>query len=393
MKKKVKVGLFGGALASVNYGVTAITFAQIALLHRLEEESGIAIECLLFADETEETLRNAKKLLQITQITGKYIVRIRTGLNGLLRLKNDIRQCDFVIDLTYGDSFSDIYGKKAFFLYSLPKLMAIHYKIPLLIAPQTIGPFYSTWAQRLATYLLKKADRIFVRDELSKKCVHELSQRKDIIVTSDLAMGLPYAQDINKNYQKGKLNIGFNVSLLLWNKTGDDSNLKLSLSYRALIENLLEEFEKRGYVIHLIAHVYDNCEFSEYNLAEKLCKRYSNTILAPHFCNPIEAKTYMAGLDCFIGSRMHATIGAFSAGVPVIPISYSRKFEGLYNSIGYNYCVDCCLETEKSAFQKVCAELAMLDELKNRAEQASIQAQKKNMQYYYQLKQFIECSM
>ena len=37
---------------------------------------------------------------------------------------------------------------------------------------------------------------------------------------------------------------------------------------------------------------------------------------------------------------MHSTIGAISTGVPVIPIAYSRKFNGLYDTLGYPYYVD-----------------------------------------------------
>ena len=62
--------------------------------------------------------------------------------------------------------------------------------------------------------------------------------------------------------------------------------------------------------------------------------------MSPRFTNPIEAKNFIAEMDVFVGARMHATIGAFSAGVVTIPFSYSRKFEGLYNSLGYPYTID-----------------------------------------------------
>jgi colanic acid/amylovoran biosynthesis protein len=32
---------------------------------------------------------------------------------------------------------------------------------------------------------------------------------------------------------------------------------------------------------------------------------------------------------------MHACIGAFSAGVPVMPVAYSRKFDGVFGLLGY----------------------------------------------------------
>lgn len=37
---------------------------------------------------------------------------------------------------------------------------------------------------------------------------------------------------------------------------------------------------------------------------------------------------------------MHATIAAFSSGVPVIPTAYSRKFLGLYSGVGYENIID-----------------------------------------------------
>jgi len=37
---------------------------------------------------------------------------------------------------------------------------------------------------------------------------------------------------------------------------------------------------------------------------------------------------------------MHACIGAYSAGVPVVPVAYSRKFNGLFGTLNYPYFVD-----------------------------------------------------
>ena len=37
---------------------------------------------------------------------------------------------------------------------------------------------------------------------------------------------------------------------------------------------------------------------------------------------------------------MHSTIGAISSGVPVIPVAYSRKFNGLYDTLEYPYYID-----------------------------------------------------
>ena len=55
----------------------------------------------------------------------------------------------------------------------------------------------------------------------------------------------------------------------------------------------------------------------------------------------------------FIGSRMHSTIASFSSGVVTIPISYSRKFEGLFGSLDYSYVINAKKETTESAYELV----------------------------------------
>ena len=64
--------------------------------------------------------------------------------------------------------------------------------------------------------------------------------------------------------------------------------------------------------------------------------RYPRAIVAPAFRTPVEAKSYIAGMDFFAGARMHACIAAVSSGVPVYPLAYSRKFNGLFvETLGY----------------------------------------------------------
>ena len=72
------------------------------------------------------------------------------------------------------------------------------------------------------------------------------------------------------------------------------------------------------------------------------------------FLTPIDAKDYISGLDFFMGSRMHATIAAFSSGVPVVPIAYSRKFNGLFkDTLEYEYMVDLKNSSNEEAFTMI----------------------------------------
>ena len=86
-----------------------------------------------------------------------------------------------------------------------------------------------------------------------------------------------------------------------------------------------------------------------------MAKEFPGVVEAPRFQSPSEAKSYIAGLDFFMGARMHACIAAFSSGVPVVPMAYSRKFAGLFGTLGYDYTVDCTSETREAILAKVIA--------------------------------------
>ncbi|MBP9830985.1 MAG: hypothetical protein KBC65_05930, partial [Polaromonas sp.] len=50
---------------------------------------------------------------------------------------------------------------------------------------------------------------------------------------------------------------------------------------------------------------------------------------------------------------MHACIAAFSSGVPVVPMAYSRKFNGLFGTLGYVEIADCRRETTETVIENI----------------------------------------
>ena len=139
------------------------------------------------------------------------------------------------------------------------------------------------------------------------------------------------------------MKIGINVSGLLYNGGYNRNNyFGLKFDYKEFINKLLSELSSdRNIEVHLIPHVnsYTRQIEDDYEVCENLSKKFG-CILAPRFESPIDAKGYIAAMDLFSGARMHSTIGAISSGVPVIPVAYSRKFNGLYGSLQYQWLID-----------------------------------------------------
>jgi len=138
--------------------------------------------------------------------------------------------------------------------------------------------------------------------------------------------------------------VGLNVSGLLMNGGYSRDNMfGLTLDYPALMRGLVAAFLARGAEVHLVPHVLTARGDVEDDLtaAQTLAAEFPAAVVAPAFAHPSEAKGYIAGMDFFAGARMHACIAAFSSGVPVVPMAYSRKFEGLFGTLGYPHTVDC----------------------------------------------------
>lgn len=370
------IGLFGVALHSTNYGVTALGISQIAMLESIAEEIECTFKYIVFSGESKKETDCIKNYIPVEKVEFVDIVRIKTGFKGIQSLKKNIQKCDAVIDLTYGDSFSDIYGMKNFVLYSVPKLITEKQHVPLVLGPQTYGPFKSKMAEHLAKKMLKNTDYIFARDDESAQQVSQLIPKKRVCVTSDLAMELPYDKQLADRKYDDDLNIGINISNLLWH---DGKDFGFKLDYVQFTKQLIEELSHM-YNVHLIVHTYDKND-GEYRIAEELHRLYPKTILARTFVSPIDAKNYISKMDFFIGARMHATIGAFSSGVPIAPIAYSRKFSGLYGSIGYPYIIDCTVLDESEATNKVLEMIENIETYKEKQSAALKNAIQLNRQY------------
>ena len=72
-------------------------------------------------------------------------------------------------------------------------------------------------------------------------------------------------------------------------------------------------------------------------------------------------------MDFFTGARMHACIAAISSGVPVIPMAYSRKFNGLFmDTLMYNCMIDLKTDDAEKIVDKFINALENRESLKDK---------------------------
>lgn len=274
---------------------------------------------------------------------------------------------DCVIDIGAGDSFSQIYGPKRFAYLWTTKALALLRRVPLVLAPQTVGPFTGLVYRKLAKIVMERAQYVVARDGQSFAITEKIAPGATVGLATDVAFELPFVRPSrHKNCED--LRIGVNVSGLLYRQAETGENrFGLSYNYATFVHALLERLlDLPGAKVQLIAHANSRTDPGDDDgaLADRLATVYPGVERVLDFPDARAAKSYISGLDFLIAGRMHACIAAFSSGVPVIPTAYSRKFSGLFGSLGYGRIVTEQGFTQDEAVEFVLAQIAMRELLK-----------------------------
>lgn len=372
-QQNLTVGLVWHSISSDNLGVGALTLSQMALITRAAKTRGRGVDFIVIGTKGGTPY-------PINEFNLKYASEfaMRAFKSGDLSAIKAFAQCDLLFDIGEGDSFADIYGTGRLTKLVATKVLARLAGKPLVLSPQTIGPFQSTKGRMLGKLGMRCADRIYARDHMSSTYVKELGFEHKLAEVIDVAFALPFEQQAKASE---KTRIGINVSGLMMN---DGPQFKLTVDYPSLIRQAIKAFSSMpGVEVHLVSHVIcDEHEIEDdWRACQKLAQDFPDVILAPRFATPSEAKSYISGLDFFTGARMHACIAAFSSGVVVVPMAYSRKFNGLFTSLNYGAVLDCLKLTTEQAMAFLLARWDERDQLSQQIKNGNSLAQGKLDRY------------
>ena len=374
--RPIRVGLAWHCLGHPNLGVDALTRANFLLLENAAGRIGKELNVITLGSgplPAEESIP--------ANLTTSARFRIKPFPRGWSEYLTELHRCDLVLDIGEGDSWTDIYGTKRLTYQTVTKLAAIALGKPLVLAPQTIGPFEHVAARPIADFVMNRCRAVYTRDHLSTDYLRERRVRARSAEFIDVAFALPHTPmpRIGDGF-----NVGINVSGLLYRGGYTGRNeLGMTLDYAALTHGLIKGLlARKNTNVYLVAHVIgDTGNDCDTTVIPELQARYPALRTLPRFANASDAKSHISGLDFIIAGRMHACIAALSAGVPTLAISYSRKFNGLFDSLGYpHYINGKSIDTDRAI---ICALGAVdrADDLKADVDHAILEAQRRVSAY------------
>ena len=347
-QKNFFILISGFNLNDSNRGTAALAYGSLSFLTKegfLDENNQVLViwpygnpfKLTNFVDR-EESISQGNRTYKITYRSiwkFEYFLLRHGIIIPFSKLNKLLRKVKLFAAINCGDGFSDIYGTKIFNERLYDTFAAIKKNIPLIILPQTLGPFANLNNYTKAKQILSYAKQIYVRDNKFISNLDEIGVQ--YIETKDLSYYMlpePFDIDIKDGA------IGINISgLAYFNNFGPLAGQ--FANYPLLIKEIVRYFQEKNKYIYLISHSYDYvspCINNDDLIASrdfyKNLKNKHNIFLVDKNLSSPKTKYLISKMAFFVGTRMHANFAAIYTNVPLFGLAYSYKFQGAFEANG-----------------------------------------------------------
>lgn len=312
-------------VGSLNHGCEAIVRGTVNIISNADSNAEFVLSS--FAPETDSGILEVEKrsfatrpLTAFEKLVSAFNVKVMNSEEYALKkmyseMKAQAQDCDICISIG-GDTYcyGDNHGIQVF----TRELKKSGKKVVLWGA--SIGEEDLDDNKLLS---LGDFDAIFTRESLTYELLKKKNVNKKIFLNPDPAFCME-RDDVNLIEGFSKENtLGLNVSPLVEGYNPEITKITVDF-IKYIIENTALK-------ILLIPHVVEDGN-NDYEYMMNFYEQFRETgriDILPSDLNAKQYKGYIANTRFFIGARTHATIAAYSSGVPTAVLGYSVKSRGL----------------------------------------------------------------
>jgi colanic acid/amylovoran biosynthesis protein len=259
------------------------------------------------------------------------------------RLPNQAREalagCDAMI-MSGGDVISLDYGLASLYDWTGYSENAIELGKPVCLWAASVGPFSSKpFVERFIAKHLTRYSALSVRESATLGYLQGMGLQPDLVADPAFTMA-PEAFDHTPLMPSGSDGcLGLNVSPLVRGyRSTESSKRALDAELMQFVEHIVNTTDLGVLLIPHVGPLNGGSTNSDHHYMENLLKNSalvnsSRVKLAPAHLNAAQLKHLISTCRYFVGARTHATIAAFSTGVPTISIAYSVKAKGINNDL------------------------------------------------------------
>lgn len=281
-----------------------------------------------------------------------------------------VNEADIVIHAPGGPAIGDLYGGKLFadfpYLYKLLISKVFKNKLLFFYAP-SMGPFSGRFNNFVRKFILKRADAIILREEISARYLKE-QLGLDSYVTIDSAFQNSVPEDYAKKYTniseilktiENEKVVGMTITDLKWHPVYRNYN-GLSEKIMHSLSDVIKYLISKGYVILLIPQLFGEQEEIEHSLLEDIHRLHEKKIfILPSNVDSYAQQAIISKLFCVISMRYHPNIFAAKGNVPSTCIYYEHKAKGFMEKLGL---IDLMINVEEISASKIIDKFTYLEE-------------------------------
>ena len=189
---------------------------------------------------------------------------------------------------------------------------------PMVMLPQSFGPFTNRGSIRTARNIAAKCELIFARENSGAQYFLEATGR-DIPVIPDITFGL----QVDKDPISRDVIVVPNFQVLR-----RDGN-----SYIELLKTVIAALILSGRKVAILNHEGER----DHDVIVKIIDHLGHVASGVEYINPatgLDAKAAISNSRFVIASRYHALVSALSSGIPCMAIGWSFKYEEALNLFG-----------------------------------------------------------
>jgi len=292
-------------------------------------------------------------------------VLVKVGLKGFYRSEvlEHVKRCDLVVSYSdenfkEGASFLplNVYWILTWWTMLISKtwdvLMAKYYCKPVVMFPNSMGPFRTVIGQFLSRLALNSCNLILIREPVSYEIAKSLRVKTPKILTSDTTWLFESTiSSTSKAVSGPRIGVSPGIYSYVFSEGGIQKQV---ISYAEALDEAIDEFEVS--VVFLPHYVsgfrYDDLEISKM-IMQKMRNKSRAAIVEVEKAE--EFKSFLGEMDLVISSKMHPAVLALSGYVPTLCVAYDHKQTGLFESLDMIECVIPLSELSgRKLFSKIC---------------------------------------
>ena len=217
---------------------------------------------------------------------------------------------------------------------------------PVVVFPNTIGPF-RTWVGRfLSRFALNGCGYVLAREPISYEILNSLDIESRKILTADTALLFTAPKEAISGSLSHPV-IGVCPGIYRYSLS-DEQVHNYVLNHARALDKAIERY---GFDVvlspHYVSHLeYDDSEICRLILERMKNKNHARIIVA----DGVEKfKSLLDSMDMIITSKLHPGVMALSGHVPTLCIAYDHKQIGLFQLLGLEDCVISIMEASREA--------------------------------------------